>query len=131
MNTILLAAGDTAAATPASGTSMLYTWGPLVLMFVVLYFLLIRPQQKRQKTRSQMLSALKKGDKVVTIGGLHGSIQTITDDTVVLLVNDSVRMTFDRSAVNSITAQAPASKSEKTEKTDKSDKAEKADKAEA
>jgi preprotein translocase subunit YajC len=114
MNTVLLAAGDTAAATTSSA-SMLYTWGPLVLMFVVLYFLLIRPQQKRQKTRTQMLGNLKKGDKVVTIGGLHGSIQTITDDSVVLLVNDSVRMTFDRSAINSVTAQAPASKAEKAE----------------
>nr|WP_052487226.1 preprotein translocase subunit YajC [Paenibacillus sp. VKM B-2647] len=108
---------------------MLYTWGPLVLMFVVLYFLLIRPQQKRQKTRNLMLSNLKKGDKVVTIGGLHGTIQQITDDTVVLLVNDVTRMTFDRSAINSVTAQAPASaKAEKAEKSDKADKA--AEKAE-
>ncbi|MFC0212563.1 preprotein translocase subunit YajC [Paenibacillus chartarius] len=112
MNTILLAADPAAPADTT--TSLLYTWGPLVLMFVVLYFLLIRPQQKRQKTRNQMLNSLKKGDKVVTIGGLHGTIQEITDDTVVLRVNDVTRMTFDRSAINSVTASAPspASKSE-------------------
>ncbi|WP_082053235.1 preprotein translocase subunit YajC [Gordoniibacillus kamchatkensis] len=127
-NTLLLAADGTAA-NANSGAGMLYTWGPLVLMFVVLYFLLIRPQQKRQKTRNLMLSNLKKGDKVVTIGGLHGTIQQITDDTVVLLVNDVTRMTFDRSAINSVTAQAPASaKAEKAEKSDKADKA--AEKAE-
>ncbi|MEW9700103.1 preprotein translocase subunit YajC [Paenibacillus sp. SI8] len=91
---------DAAANTGAVG--YLYTYGPLVLMFVVLYFLLIRPQQKRQKTRNQMLGALKKGDKVVTIGGLHGTIMEITDDICVLRVNDATKMTFDRSAINSI-----------------------------
>lgn len=80
----------------------LYTYGPLVLMFVVLYFLLIRPQQKRQKTRSSMLGGLKKGDKVVTIGGLHGTIVEITDDICVLRVNDVTKLTFDRSAVNAV-----------------------------
>jgi preprotein translocase subunit YajC len=127
MNTIELAQ---AAGTANSGQSMLFTWGPLVLMFVVLYFLLIRPQQRRQKTRNQMLGALKKGDKVVTIGGLHGTIQEITDDTVVLRVNDVTRMTFDRSAINSVTQQAPASaKADKVEKTEKA--AEKSEKTEA
>nr|WP_230632749.1 preprotein translocase subunit YajC [Paenibacillus athensensis] len=82
----------------------LITYGPLVLMFVVLYFLLIRPQQKRQRTRNQMLRNLKKGDKVVTIGGLHGSIMEITDDIIVLRVNDATKMTFDRSAINTVTA---------------------------
>lgn len=127
MKTIELAQ---AATTANSGQGMLFTWGPLVLMFVVLYFLLIRPQQKRQKTRNMMLSALKKGDKVVTIGGLHGSIQEITDDTVVLRVNDVTRMTFDRSAIQSVTQQAPApaAKAEKSEKA--AEKAEKTETAE-
>lgn len=90
----------------AGAVGYLYTYGPLVLMFVVLYFLLIRPQQKRQKTRNTMLSALKKGDKVVTIGGLHGTIMEITDDICVLRVNDATKMTFDRSAINSIAQSA-------------------------
>jgi preprotein translocase subunit YajC len=129
-DTLLLAADDSAAAA-GSGAGMLYTWGPLVLMFVVLYFLLIRPQQKRQKTRNQMLASLKKGDKVVTIGGLHGTIQELTDDTVVLRVNDVTRLTFERSAINSVTAQAPGTA--KAEKSDKAEgkAAEKAEKAEA
>ncbi|MDQ1912428.1 preprotein translocase subunit YajC [Paenibacillus sp. GD4] len=88
----------------------LVTYGPLVLMFVVLYFLLIRPQQKRQKTRTMMLNSLKKGDKVVTIGGLHGTILELTDDTVVLRVNDVTKLTFDRSAINSVSASAAAEK---------------------
>lgn len=73
---------------------------PFVLMFVVFYFLLIRPQQKKQKARTAMLSALKKGDKVVTIGGLHGSIVEITDDIVVLKVNDVTKLTFDRNSIS-------------------------------
>ncbi|WP_019533518.1 preprotein translocase subunit YajC [Paenibacillus ginsengihumi] len=87
---------------------LMFTYGPLVLMFVVLYFLLIRPQQKRQKERNQMLNALQKGDKVVTIGGLHGTIVELTDDTVVLRVNDVTKLTFERSAINSISSSSQA-----------------------
>lgn len=80
---------------------------PLVLMLAVFYFLLIRPQQKRQKARNAMLNSLKKGDKVVTIGGLHGTIVELTDDTVVLRVNDVTKMTFDRTAINAVIKPAP------------------------
>ncbi|WP_420852140.1 preprotein translocase subunit YajC [Paenibacillus hamazuiensis] len=106
-------AEEPAAAAGTGIEGMLVTYGPLVLMFVVLYFLLIRPQQKRQKTRSMMLNSLKKGDKVVTIGGLHGTILEITDDIVVLRVNDVTKLTFDRSAVNSVTSSATASEEKK------------------
>ncbi|KPV56752.1 MULTISPECIES: preprotein translocase subunit YajC [Paenibacillus] len=102
-----LAANETAAAPGIEG--YLVTYGPLVLMFVVLYFLLIRPQQKRQKTRNMMLSNLKKGDKIVTIGGLHGTILELTDDTVVLRVNDVTKLTFERSAINTVTSSGAAS----------------------
>ena len=57
---------------------------PFILMFVLLYFLLIRPQQKRQKAMREMHNNLKKGDKVITIGGFHGIIDSIDEDTVVL-----------------------------------------------
>ncbi|MDP5272764.1 preprotein translocase subunit YajC [Chengkuizengella axinellae] len=90
----------------AAGTGSIFTTFvlPLVLMFAVFYFLLIRPQQKKQKARNLMLGDLKKGDKVVSIGGIHGTIFEITDDTVVLQINDATKMTFDRSAVNSVRA---------------------------
>ncbi|WP_010270746.1 preprotein translocase subunit YajC [Paenibacillus senegalensis] len=91
-----------------SGLDLLISLWPIGLMFLVLYFLLIRPQQKRQKTRNAMLNALKKGDKVVTIGGLHGTIVEITDDIVVLRVNDASKMTFERSAVNSVVSSQDA-----------------------
>lgn len=99
-----------AAGTGGAGGLFQLLW-PIALMFGVLYFLLIRPQQKRQKQRNQMLTALKKGDKVVTIGGLHGTIVEISDDSVVLLVNDATKLTFERSAINSA-APAPSAPAE-------------------
>ncbi|MFC6331553.1 preprotein translocase subunit YajC [Paenibacillus septentrionalis] len=86
-------------------------WGlllPFVLMFVVFYFLLIRPQQKKQKQRNLMLHQLKKGDKIVTIGGLHGTIVELTDDTAVIRVSDTMKLTFDRSAISTVSQSAPS-----------------------
>ncbi|WP_223070472.1 preprotein translocase subunit YajC [Paenibacillus caui] len=82
------------------GSSMLGVVIPFVIMLAVFYFLLIRPQQKKQKTRNAMLRELKKGDKIVTIGGLHGTIVELTDDIVVIRVNDVTKLTFDRSAIS-------------------------------
>jgi preprotein translocase subunit YajC len=79
---------------------------PLVLMFVLFYFLLIRPQQKRQKAVKQMQSDLKKGDKVVTIGGLHGFIDSIDENKAVIKCGDGSRLTFDRNAIREVTADA-------------------------
>ncbi|MFF2480524.1 preprotein translocase subunit YajC [Paenibacillus sp. NPDC058071] len=90
-------------------------WGmiwPFILMFAVFYFLLIRPQQKKQKQRTSLLSQLKKGDKISTIGGLHGTIVELTDDTVVLRVNDTTKMTFERSAINAVINSAPTTETE-------------------
>ena len=87
-----------------SGTSMTIIY--VIAMFAVLYFLMIRPQQKRQKKTNSMLSSLKKGDKVVTIGGLHGTVLELDNDTVVIRVNEATKMTFDRSAIRSITNSA-------------------------
>ncbi|URN92931.1 MAG: preprotein translocase subunit YajC [Candidatus Pristimantibacillus lignocellulolyticus] len=93
----------------AAGSGNIWTLiGPFILMFVVFYFLLIRPQQKKQKTRNLMLSQVKKGDKIVTIGGLHGTIAEITDDVVVLRVNDTTKLTFDRSAISTVSQSAPS-----------------------
>ncbi|MDF2721112.1 MAG: subunit YajC of preprotein translocase [Paenibacillus sp.] len=113
-------AGDAATAT-AGSPNYLTTIIPFVLMFAVLYFLLIRPQQKKQKTRNAMLGQLKKGDKVTTIGGLHGTIAEITDDTIVLRVSDSTKLTFDRSAVNNVSASAPAPAADKAAAVEKKD----------
>jgi len=75
---------------------------PLILLFVVFYFLLIRPQQKQQKARKEMLSALKKGDRVVTIGGIHGVIKEIDDTTMSLRVADNLNLKLARAAVDRV-----------------------------
>lgn len=101
MSQLLATGGD-------GGQSIWALIWPFILMFAVFYFLLIRPQQKKQKQRSSMLNQIKKGDKVTTIGGLHGTIVEMTDDTVVLRVNDTTKMTFERSAINAVVSTAPA-----------------------
>ncbi|WP_077214096.1 preprotein translocase subunit YajC [Bacillus dakarensis] len=81
---------------------MLGTIGPLILMFVIFYFLLIRPQQKRQKAVATMQNELKKGDKVVTIGGLHGIVDAIDEGKIVIKCGDGSRLTYDRAAVREV-----------------------------
>ncbi|MCX7780434.1 MAG: preprotein translocase subunit YajC [Negativicutes bacterium] len=73
---------------------------PIVLMGVIFYFLLYRPQKKEQKKRTEMLSSLKKGDKIVTIGGIHGTITGITDKIVTLKVAEKVEIDITRTAVS-------------------------------
>ena len=68
-------------------------------IFAIFYFLLIRPQQRQRRERDQLLSALRKGDRVITSSGLHGTITGLTDQTVTLRVADTVKLEFDRSAV--------------------------------
>jgi preprotein translocase subunit YajC len=78
---------------------LLTSIGPLILMFAIFYFLLIRPQQKKQKAVQKMQSELKKGDKVVTIGGMHGIVDAIDERTIVVKAGDGARLTFDRAAI--------------------------------
>lgn len=78
---------------------MLATLAPILLMFVIFYFLLIRPQQKRQKQVREMQDSLQKGDHVVTIGGLHGEIHAIDEDTIILKTGGETSLTYDRAAI--------------------------------
>jgi preprotein translocase subunit YajC len=71
-------------------------------IFAIFYFLLIRPQQRQRRDREQLLTALKRGDRVVTTGGIHGTITGLTEHTVTLRVADQVKMEVDRSAVGRI-----------------------------
>ncbi|MDX5982307.1 preprotein translocase subunit YajC [Exiguobacterium profundum] len=81
---------------------------PMILIFVVFYFLLIRPQTKRQKEVQAMQNALERGDNVVTIGGLHGVVHQIEDTHVVLKCDQSL-LRFNRSAVAEVVKKANAS----------------------
>jgi preprotein translocase subunit YajC len=79
---------------------------PFIAMFAIMWFFLIRPAQKRQKETKSMQSQLKRGDKVITIGGIHGSIDAVDELTVYLKVADGTTLRFDRQAVGRVTEQA-------------------------
>lgn len=79
-----------------------YSFIVLILMFAIFYFLLIRPQQKRQKQVRQMQSELKKGDTVITIGGLHGEVHSIDEGTVVIATGNGTKLTYDRNAIRDV-----------------------------
>jgi len=79
-------------------------------IFAIFYFLLIRPQQKQKRDREQMLSAIKKGDRIVTTGGLHGTVTGLSEHTVTVRVADQVKLEFDRSAVGRIMVESSAEK---------------------
>ena len=84
----------------------------MVPMFVILYLLMIRPQRKRQRERLEMLESLKKGDKIITRGGIHGVITLVRDHDVVVKVDDNVKLTLSKAGVARVVERA----GEKTEK---------------
>jgi len=91
----------------------LFSFLPLVAIVAIFYFLILRPQNKKQKETQKMLAALKKGDRVVTVGGIHGVIQTVKESTVIVKVDESTKLEFSRSAISSVSSQAKEEKEEK------------------
>ncbi len=91
--------------------NVIMTWGPAILMVALLYFLLLRPQKQEQKRRQAMLESLEKGDRVVTIGGIYGTLTEIHERVVKLRVADHVEIEMARSAINAnITQEEQAQK---------------------
>lgn len=82
---------------------------PLAFIFVIFYFLLIRPQQKKQKEYQKMLSELKKNDEIVTNGGIHGTILNIKEDTITLKIDDNVKIEINKNAVGYVKKSRGAS----------------------
>jgi len=91
-----LGVAHAAAGSAASGPSGIASFLPLILIFGVFYFLLIRPQQKKAKEQQVFLSNLKKGDNVVTTGGIYGTITGLTDTIVTLEIADNIRVKVSR-----------------------------------
>lgn len=84
---------------PAEGANPLATFLPLILVFVVFYFFMIRPQMRKQKEMTNYRSSLSKGDKVITTGGIYGKITDVKDTTVTVDVGDGVLLKIDKSAI--------------------------------
>jgi preprotein translocase subunit YajC len=100
--TPILAQGGGCARGGEGEGNMLYSFLPIILIFVIFYFLLIRPQQKRQREHQTMLDRISKGDRVITSGGLYGTVVGVKDNIVVLRVADDVKMEFAKSSVTAI-----------------------------
>jgi preprotein translocase subunit YajC len=86
---------------------------PLILMFVIFYFLLIRPQQKRTKEHRQMIANLKKGDRIITSGGIHGRITGMDETTITVEIADKVRVKVARGNVSNLAQPASQNQPEK------------------
>jgi preprotein translocase subunit YajC len=111
---LLMGAQQGAGEGPAPTGDLLGSLLPFAAIILIFYFLLIRPQSKKRKETEKMIAALKKGDKIVTIGGLYGTIQSVKETTVIIKADDNVKLEFLRSAISSVISQSPA-KEEKIE----------------
>lgn len=94
-----------AQATPDGG-GMIGTVVMFGLIFVIFYFMIIRPQQKRQKERQKMLDAMEKGDKILTAGGIYGTVVGIEEKVVLVQIADNVKVKVDRGSVGSVLREA-------------------------
>ncbi len=109
LNSLLLQAGEAAPLTGGLGMFL-----PLILIIGIMYIFMIRPQNKKQKELQKMLDSLEKGDKVITIGGIHGSISSVKKEsnTVVVKVDDNTKIEFNRTAIATVVNQKTPNKTE-------------------
>ncbi len=84
------------------------TWAPILLMVLIFYFLLYRPQKKAQKKRQDMINALKKGARVVTLGGIYGTVVSVGDNTLKLEIAKGVVIEIARAGISSIVSDKEA-----------------------
>lgn len=94
--TILQAA---AGAAPATGTGSWGMWIMMILIFVVMWFFMIRPQRKQQKELQKFRDGLKKGDKIVTVGGIYGTVVEVKDRSLLIEVDNNVKIRVDKNSV--------------------------------
>ena len=87
---------------PASPGSGLLGLLPFVFIFVIMYYVMLRPQMRRQKEQTRLVSALKTGDRVVTSSGIHGLISNVKDTTVIVKVADNVKLEMEKTAVTNV-----------------------------
>jgi len=88
-----------------SGASPLLSFLPLILIFVVFWFLIIRPQKKQQDQRRKMLEAVKRGDRVLTTGGLYGVVKDVKGDVLVITIAENVKVEVAKGAITAVTGE--------------------------
>lgn len=120
---ILMGAPQGGAGGGSASGQMMTTFVTFGLVILIFYFLIIRPQNKKQKEAQKMIAALKKGDKVATIGGIRGTITSVKEQTVVVKVDDNAKLEFSKNAVASVLEKKQAKEevqdSEESEDADK------------
>jgi preprotein translocase subunit YajC len=119
----LLPLSQAAAGAGNSTGQLVSTFVTFGLVIVIFYFLIIRPQSKKQKETEKMLSALKKGDHVLTVGGIYGVVQSVKEKTVIVKVDETTKLEFSRASISAIVNQIeekqekPAKESKKSKET--------------
>jgi preprotein translocase subunit YajC len=98
---LILAQAQPAAPAPSPGGGIGF-FIPFIFIFVIMYFVLFRPQKKRQQEQQRLISSLKTGDRVVTNAGIHGLIANVKETTVILKVADNVKLEMEKSAVTNV-----------------------------
>ena len=98
--------------------SILVSLLPIILMIAIFYFLLIRPQQRKQKEHRQMLSNVRKGDEIITNGGIFGVVTGVRDDRITVKIADNVRVRIQKSAVSQVTKRGDEEDDEEVESTE-------------
>jgi len=89
-----------AAGASTGGAGGIFSFAPIIVLFAIFYFLMIRPQQKRSKAHKEMLSKTAKGDYVVTTGGLHGRVSGVSEDTLTVEIAENIRVKVDKNAIS-------------------------------
>jgi len=84
------------------GGSGLLSLVPLLGLFVIMYIFIIRPQSKKQKETQKMINSLKKGDNVITIGGIHGTVSSVKDNTIIVKVDENTKIEFNITAIATV-----------------------------
>ncbi len=117
--TTVFSAFSSLMAAPSGGSegttgSMVTTFITFGLIILVFYFLIIRPQKQKEKQTKDMINAIKKGDKVVTIGGIRGTVTSVKNDSIVVKVDDNTKIEFTKGAVSSVITKKDAKTAQKT-----------------
>jgi len=98
----LIAQAQSAAPAPGPAGGGVGFFVPLIFIFVIMYFVMIRPQKKRQQDQQRLISSVKTGDRVVTNAGIHGLIANVKETTVIVKVADNVKIEMEKSAIASV-----------------------------
>ncbi|MDY4610888.1 MAG: preprotein translocase subunit YajC [Sphaerochaetaceae bacterium] len=133
----LLAAMAAPATDASSGSSMMVTLVTFGMIILIFYFLIIRPQKKRDREAKDMLAAIKKGDKIQSIGGIRGTVVSVKESSVIVKVDDNTRIEFAKNAISTVLDKKPeaapskkkAASEEKVEKVEAPSKKDKKAKA--